>query len=309
MEVPRLRPLKSGALALIGLCIFGFGKPAPAQVPPQDCASGYYWNQGTENCEYDHIAEAEQRATDAATGQRAARKSIAGVAWGAIAIATNHRMIGNSTHNPSKQLAESKAVEDCGTDCSVVISFKEQCGAVAFTSDRHQLGIGLGETEEDAARKAIAQCNSKSSTICMLPTLPVCSGWNKAQQLETNHAILRAAARELSAFVDTRHYWAAQASNGKKFASAIDQKDRVAAERGALAACGSEDCKILVTFENGCAATSTYKTPDGHMIIASETDANPYTAQTKAVKICHATANGKACGIAELSCTGRAYLD
>jgi hypothetical protein len=290
------------ALALIGLGMLGLGETAWAQ-----CASGYFWDIYSQRCVFDAIAESHRAATAAATRNRQALQRRESIAWGAIAIDANHTVTGASVQKGSKQAAEADALEDCGrADCTIVTSFEEQCASVALASDR-QIGIGRADSAEDAARRAMAECNAKSSKMCFLPDLPSCTGFNRPATPNYIPVTRMAEAWKLAARVDTRQYWGAQASNSKVFKSAIDHKDQTSAEQAVLAACGAADCKVLAAFENSCGATATYKIPDGHVIVATATDRHPYTVQGKALKECSKT--GKPCGIAELSCTGREYRE
>jgi len=290
------------ALALVGLGMLGLSETAWAQ-----CASGYFWDIPSQRCVFDAIAESHRAATAAATRSREAERRRDGVAWGAIAIDANHTVTGASVHKGSKQTAEADALEDCGrADCAIVTSFENQCAALALASDR-QIGIGRADSAEGAARKAMAECNTKSSQMCFLPDLPSCTGFDQPATPNYIRVTRMAEAWKLAARVDTRQYWGAQASNSKVFKSAIDHKNQASAEQAAITACGAADCKVLIAFENSCAATATYKIPDGHVIVATATDRHPYTVQGKALKECSKT--GKPCGIAELSCTGREYRE
>lgn len=286
------------------LCPSGPG-PGERQIGMQPGGNGV---AAIPMCVLDGSAPAPTKTDD--TAERLAeegRRRRAASAWGAIAMDSKRRMIGVASSRGSKERAEAVAVADCGqADCAVISSFKEKCGVVAVAADR-QIGLGVGEDFESAARQAMAACNEKSTKICHFPTIPTCGGFYKPSSLENNRAILEAQAWDLAVLVDNRQYWGAQASNGKVFTSAIDQKDRASAERAALAACGAADCKVQMTFENSCGAIATYKIPGGHVITATASNANPYEVQLEALKQCHKT--GQACGIAQLSCTGRKYLD
>ncbi len=84
--------------------------------------------------------------------------------WGAIALSKTNNSVGVATGTPSKQVAQSSAVKDCveagGQDCEVVLSYNNQCAAIAWGDTR--VGTARAATINIASQEAMQTCNAKS---------------------------------------------------------------------------------------------------------------------------------------------------
>jgi hypothetical protein len=94
--------------------------------------------------------------------------------WGAIAMDGPARVIGASHSQRSKRKASAMAVSDCRAkdgakkNCSVLISFYNQCGAIAggdTEATTHSAG-----TAEQAGARALQRCSSLTSNCKVMQT-------------------------------------------------------------------------------------------------------------------------------------------
>ena len=89
---------------------------------------------------------------NAAIAQRAAR----GNPWGAIAYSTKTGAYGYAVDRPSKRDAETEAFRNCGTNCDLLRTFRNGCGAVAARPKR--VSSDTGASREIAQAKALRKC-------------------------------------------------------------------------------------------------------------------------------------------------------
>jgi hypothetical protein len=84
--------------------------------------------------------------------------------WGAIAIDLQTGQAGTVEGKVSAAKANQAAMDYCtmhGSEhCQVILSFHNQCAAVAMGP---KMGVAGGPTQEAAERSAISQCNSESA--------------------------------------------------------------------------------------------------------------------------------------------------
>ena len=78
--------------------------------------------------------------------------------YGAIALSPSGLQCGWAANYSSRAGAESAAVQFCGGgDCTPILWFSNQCGALAVGTHR-QYGWGLAGTRADAESRAMAEC-------------------------------------------------------------------------------------------------------------------------------------------------------
>lgn len=97
-------------------------------------------------------------AADAAAA-RAAKKQF----WGAIAYSSKSGAYGYAVDMKSKRDAEAEAFRQCRSDCDVIKSFRNNCGAVARKERR--FSFSLGATRQIAEQKALEKCGSSGCSI------------------------------------------------------------------------------------------------------------------------------------------------
>ena len=93
----------------------------------------------------------------------------AAYAFGALAIESNHGgAVGWSYSYNTKHDAETKAMSECGDDCTVVLDFWNGCAAYSAdqSSDSTVYGWGVGKTKEDAEDVAQTQCSDHDGDQC-----------------------------------------------------------------------------------------------------------------------------------------------
>jgi hypothetical protein len=82
--------------------------------------------------------------------------------WGAIAVDENTGKAGTVEGQPSKSSANSVALEECakngGMSCSILLTFHNQCAAVAQHPGEGELSASGNPTKEGAEQDAIARC-------------------------------------------------------------------------------------------------------------------------------------------------------
>jgi uncharacterized protein DUF4189 len=81
--------------------------------------------------------------------------------YGAIAFSQGTRAHGYSYKYGTRRGAEERALQECGQDCSVVLWFKNACGALAAGEDDH--GTGWAKSRGEAEDMALSNCNDRST--------------------------------------------------------------------------------------------------------------------------------------------------
>jgi hypothetical protein len=90
-------------------------------------------------------------ATDA-SGARAGKRQL----WGAIAYSTKTGAYGFAVDRKTKRDAEAEAFRICGTNCDLLRTFRDSCGAVAARPKR--VASDTGASREIAEAKALRKC-------------------------------------------------------------------------------------------------------------------------------------------------------
>ena len=209
----------------------------------------------------------------------------------------------------SKAEAENTALGECiragGQNCKVVIgAFGNMCGAVAMDPNGY-FGAGFDYASGQADIKAMNACSANSQVgKCRLQSPAVCVGTRYPRNVNDHLSQSTGAQLEaLSSKLDTRQYWGALADGPNASTGVYDQPSRDMAEQQALAKCAG--CKILVTFENSCAAQSWPQDPGKSMFDETAVDVNPDAAKAKAKALCDGKYGNCKVGV---RCSGRRYL-
>lgn len=89
--------------------------------------------------------------------------------YGAIAYGAKSTANGYGFDKPSQREAERTAMTNCqqhGSDCKVVTSFLNSCGAVAAVESKGRFTTGQGLSRIQAQDKAMAQCKAQVGGQC-----------------------------------------------------------------------------------------------------------------------------------------------
>ena len=86
--------------------------------------------------------------------------------YGAIAFSQDTGAIGFSHDYGTRAGAEERALNECGSDCEVVLWFRNACAALA-TGDDNGYGTGWASSRREAEQIARSNCNdnAKNCTI------------------------------------------------------------------------------------------------------------------------------------------------
>ncbi|WP_372826796.1 DUF4189 domain-containing protein [Polaromonas sp.] len=91
------------------------------------------------------------------------------MAAGSLAIDTlQGEKYGFSFNHPSIDQADQRAIRECGSDCSVVLRFRAECGAYAADQAKgsNAYGWGTGATSSVVQQRALSECRSKGGSSC-----------------------------------------------------------------------------------------------------------------------------------------------
>ena len=95
---------------------------------------------------------------------------------GAIAYSRQTGGWGNSYDHDNQNRARHAALRHCrrhASDCHIVVTFVEQCGAIAETAQR-EVSPGLGKTRKEAEDRSLAACRAAGGKACTVAAW-VCS--------------------------------------------------------------------------------------------------------------------------------------
>lgn len=82
--------------------------------------------------------------------------------FGAIAFSPRRGIVGYSYNYPSRGDAERSATNSCGTDCAVVVWFRNACGALAVGAG-NRYAANWAATPGEAQNWAMNACNSQTT--------------------------------------------------------------------------------------------------------------------------------------------------
>jgi hypothetical protein len=147
-----------GLLAVTLLCTAALAH-AQGSCPP-----GYYQvgdpNQGSTGCA--PIPGADTGSSSAQPAQRWLDQ------WGAIATYVQQGVIGAAANQPSKQMAEQVALQDCrakgGLDCKIESTYRNGC--MAFVAGIPGYVIEGDATQDGAINKTMKECVAKGNKSC-----------------------------------------------------------------------------------------------------------------------------------------------
>lgn len=93
--------------------------------------------------------------------------------WGAIAVNPDNGNVGTIANQSSKRKAKQVALERCGSNCEVEITYYNQCAAIAWGTGRYS--VNSAANADEASSRAIESCGRGASdckvvfTECSLP--------------------------------------------------------------------------------------------------------------------------------------------
>jgi serine/threonine-protein kinase len=89
-----------------------------------------------------------------AAGARYGKRQL----WGAIAYSSKTGSYGYAVDLKTKRDAETEAFRQCGSNCDLIRTFRDACGAVAAKPNR--VSSDTGASREIAEMKALKKCGS-----------------------------------------------------------------------------------------------------------------------------------------------------
>ena len=92
-----------------------------------------------------------------AAGARVGNRQL----WGAIAYSSKTGSFGYAVDRKTKRDAETEAFRQCGSNCDLIRTFRDACGAVAAKPNR--ASSDTGASREIAEMKARKKCGSDCS--------------------------------------------------------------------------------------------------------------------------------------------------
>jgi len=95
---------------------------------------------------------------------------------GAIAYSRETGAYGYAYDHDNQNRARHAALRHCtrhASDCHIVVTFVEQCGAIAETTQR-EVSPGLGKTRKEAEERSLAACRAAAGKACTVAAW-VCS--------------------------------------------------------------------------------------------------------------------------------------
>lgn len=91
--------------------------------------------------------------------------------WGALAIDANQgQRWGWAIDYATVQEAKQRALSECGGNCRVVMTFRDQCGAYAADEKRGSTIYGWGKdgTSTAARNRALNECRNRGGKSCIV---------------------------------------------------------------------------------------------------------------------------------------------
>lgn len=106
-------------------------------------------------------------------GRSAAPREVWADRWGAIAVNTKDGHVGTISNQISRRDANAAAMQRCGADCEIEMTYYNQCAAIAWGTGRYSVNSGADSNE--ASKRAMKSCGKGASdckivlTECSLP--------------------------------------------------------------------------------------------------------------------------------------------
>jgi serine/threonine-protein kinase len=82
--------------------------------------------------------------------------------FGAIAYSQRDGASAHAYDYSSQDEAEERALQECGAGCTIVLWFKDACGALA-AGEGHGYGVGWASSRPEAEALAMDNCRERSS--------------------------------------------------------------------------------------------------------------------------------------------------
>ena len=78
--------------------------------------------------------------------------------------------IGTASKQTSKQAAIDMALQKCGNNCEITMTYANQCMAYAYGTTKKGTGVSLwnGLTQSKAERKALLECSKRAKNCKIL---------------------------------------------------------------------------------------------------------------------------------------------
>ena len=171
--------------------------------------------------------------------------------------------------------AEREALAKCGEECRIVVRFEEGCAAYAADQTPGSTVFGWASEADsgvEAADAALAECAGRGGADCLVRVWACGDGTGNGASGRGSAGRLPGADDDEGKRNETAGALAIDTGQGDAWGWAAGHATVAEAEREALAKCG-EECRIVVRFEEGCAAYAADQTPGSTVFgWASEAD-------------------------------------
>ena len=90
--------------------------------------------------------------------------------YGAVAENKRTGLIGTSSNQSTKRASTDLALQRCGNDCEITMTYSNQCMAYAYGTTKKGTGVSLwnGLTQSKAERKALLECSKRAKNCKIL---------------------------------------------------------------------------------------------------------------------------------------------
>ena len=90
--------------------------------------------------------------------------------YGAVAENKKTGLIGTSSNQSTKRASTDLALQRCGNDCEITMTYSNQCMAYAYGTTKKGTGVSLwnGLTQSKAERKALLECSKRAKNCKIL---------------------------------------------------------------------------------------------------------------------------------------------
>ena len=90
--------------------------------------------------------------------------------YGAVAENKRTGLIGTSSNQSTKRASTELALQRCGNDCEITMTYSNQCMAYAYGTTKKGTGVSVwnGLTQSKAERKALLECSKRAKNCKIL---------------------------------------------------------------------------------------------------------------------------------------------
>ena len=90
--------------------------------------------------------------------------------YGAVAENKRTGLIGTSSNQSTKRASTDLALQRCGNDCEITMTYSNQCMAYAYGTTKKGTGVSVwnGLTQSKAERKALLECSKRAKNCKIL---------------------------------------------------------------------------------------------------------------------------------------------